>query len=118
MSSLKKFLFSFVYAFQGIKEALKSERNLKVHCGIMLIVILCGIYYQISIVEWLACLCCFGLVIMAELFNTALETVVNLVSPEKNELARKAKDISAGAVLIAAIFSAIIGLIIFLPKVF
>ena len=55
---------------------------------------------------------------MAELFNTALETVVNLVSPEKNELARKAKDISAGAVLIVAIFSAIIGLIIFLPKVF
>lgn len=84
----------------------------------MLIVILCGIYYQITLVEWLACLCCFGLVIMAELFNTALETVVNLVSPEKNELARKAKDISAGAVLIAAIFSAIIGLIIFLPKVF
>lgn len=109
---------SFVYAFQGIKEALKSERNLKVHCCIMIIVILCGVYYQITLTEWLVCVCCFGLVIMAELFNTALETVVNLVSPEKNELARKAKDISAGAVLIAAIFSAIIGLIIFLPKIF
>ncbi len=114
---MKKLIYSFKYAFHGIPKALKSERNLKIHFVMMILVICFGFLFQIDIMEWLICFVCFGMVIMAELFNTAIETVVDLVSPEKNEFAGRAKDISAGAVLFAAIISAIIGLIIFIPKI-
>jgi diacylglycerol kinase len=76
-----------------------------------------GILFAISIAEWMLCLLCFGLVITAEMLNTAIENLVDLASPQKHVLAGKAKDIAAGAVLVAAIVAAIVGLIIFLPKV-
>lgn len=66
--------------------------------------------------EWIACLLCMGLVIGTEMINTAIEAVVDLASPQQHPLAAKAKDIAAGAVLIGAILSVIIGIIIFLPK--
>lgn len=113
----KKLLNSFKYAFTGIASALKTERNMKIHMSVMLLVILSGVYFEISVVEWLFCISCFASVIASEMFNTAIEKVVDLVSPEKNELAKLAKDISAGAVLIFAISSAIIGFLIFFPKV-
>ena len=72
---------------------------------------------KISINEWIICITLIGLVLSAELMNTAIETVVDMFTREKNELAGKAKDISAGAVLILAIASAIVGGIIFIPKI-
>ncbi len=117
MISFNKLINSFKYAIRGIKSAIKSEQNLKIHFIIMEIVILMALLLNISPFEWLIILICFMSVISSELFNTALEKCVDLASPKFNELAKLAKDISAGAVLVTAFFSAIIGLIIFLPKI-
>ncbi len=113
----KKLLNSFKYAFKGIFSSFKSERNMKIHVLIMLIVILMGIFFHISIGEWIICLILFCLVISGELFNTAIETTVDLVSLKENYQAGLAKDIAAGAVLVLAFGSALIGLIIFVPKI-
>lgn len=107
---------SFKYAFEGIWASFKSERNMKIHVFIMLLVIFLGFLLEISIAEWLLCIILFGIVIAGELFNTAIETVVDMISLEKNPKAKLAKDVSAGAVLVLAISSVIIGLIIFIPK--
>ena len=115
---MKKFLNSFKYAFQGILTSFKSERNMKVHFLIMFLVIILGLLYKISKVEWMICIILFSIVIAGELINTAIEITVDIAMPEKNEKAKKAKDVSAGAVLVLAIGAAIIGLIIFIAKIF
>ena len=114
---MKKIINSFKYAVQGVMQAFKSEKNMKIHVLIAFLVILAGMFFKISIIEWIICIALIGVVISAELFNTAIETTVDLAMPEKNEKAKIAKDVSASAVLILAISSAIIGLIIFLPKI-
>ena len=108
---------SFKYAFQGIWSSFKSERNMKIHVFMMIFVILCGIFMNINLGEWITCLILFALVIGAELFNTAIEAVVDMISLEKSPQAKLAKDISAGAVLVFAMASALIGLLIFVPKI-
>lgn len=113
----KKIVNSFKYAFDGFKQSLKTERNMKIHIIIMLLVILCGFIFKISKLEWIICIILFSAVISGELFNTAIETVVDIAMPEKNDKAKIAKDVSAAGVLIIAISSAIIGLIIFIPKI-
>jgi len=113
----KKIVNSFKYAIEGIVASFKSEKNMKIHVLIMTLVIIAGIFLKISTFEWIICIILFAMVIGAEMFNTAIETVVDIVMPEKNEKAKIAKDVSAGAVLIFAIASAIIGIIIFLPKI-
>ena len=109
---------SFKYAFEGIFTSIKTERNLIIHTVITLLVIIFGLFYKINKHEWFTCIILFIIVISSELFNTALELVVDLASPKINPLAKKAKDVAAGAVLITAIGSAIIGLWIFIPKIF
>lgn len=115
---MNKQIKSFTYALNGIRKAFGSEINLKIHFIFVFAVVVCGIVFKIDTFEWIACLICFALVIAAEMLNTAIEGIVNLVSPEKNEAAGRIKDISAGAVLICAVFSAIVGLIIFVPKAY
>lgn len=112
-----KLINSFKYAIQGIIVTIKSERNIKIHIFIMLLVIIAGIMLKISKIDWIICIILFAIVIGGELFNTAIETVVDMVMPEKNDKAKFAKDVSAGAVLILAIGAAIVGLIIFIPKI-
>ena len=107
---------SFGYAGRGIKIVFGSEPNMKIHIFVAMLVILCGFVFKINITEWILCLLCIGLVFSAEMLNTAIENVVDLASPEHHELAGKAKDIAAGAVLICAIISVVIGLLIFVPK--
>jgi diacylglycerol kinase len=113
---MKKRIRSFGYAGRGIKLVFGSEPNMKIHIVIALLVIICGFIFSITTTEWLLCIFCFGLVISAEMINTAIEHLVDLVSPDHHELAGKVKDVAAGAVLITALISAIIGLIIFVPK--
>lgn len=113
----KKIANSFKYAFQGLISSFKTERNMKIHIFIMLFVIIAGMILNINKYEWIICIICFTLVIGGELFNTAIETVVDMVMPYKNEKAKLAKDISASGVLILAIGTAITGLIIFVPKI-
>lgn len=113
---MKEFIKSFQYAIEGIIVAIKKERNLKIHISIMTLVIICGIIFKISTTEWIICIILFGLVISLELVNTAIENAVDLVTLEKKPKAKIAKDVAAGAVLVSAIASAIIGLMIFIPK--
>ncbi len=114
---VKKLINSFKYAIQGIISSFKTERNMKIHVFIMILVIIWGIIFKISVTEWMVCALLFALVISGELFNTAIETVVDMIMPEINDKAKLAKDISAGAVLVLAITAVIVGLIIFVPKI-
>ena len=112
----KKLISSFKYAFKGIGSAVKSERNMKIHFTMMMLVIIAGIFFNIAIWEWITCFILFGLVIGMECVNTAIEIIVDMVSPKYNEAAGRAKDIAAGGVLACAIGAAVAGLFIFLPK--
>lgn len=114
---VKKIVNSFKYAFEGFVSSFKTEKNMKIHIIIMILVIIAGILLKINKYEWIICIICFALVIGGELFNTVIETVVDMVMPYKNEKAKLAKDISASGVLVLAIGAAIIGLIIFIPKI-
>lgn len=112
---MNKRLKSFVYAINGIRIGIR-EPNMLIHLTMAVLVVFFGFLFGISVSEWLICILCFGLVMGMELINTAIEKLVDLVSPEYNKLAGKIKDIAAGAVLIAAVFAAVNGLIIFIPK--
>ncbi len=113
----KRLVNSFKFAGVGIFTALKKEKNMKIHFLAMIIVIILGFVFKIEPMEWITCVVLFGGVIGAEMFNTAIETVVDMVTPYKNEKAKIAKDVAAGGVLVWAIAAAVIGLIIFVPKV-
>jgi len=115
--TMNKILAGFIFAGKGIRTAFISERNLKIQTCFVVLVILSGCVLHISIIEWLICFLCFGLVIGAELMNTSVEKLVDLASPQFHPLAEKVKDIAAGAVLFNSVIAAIIGLIIFLPKI-
>lgn len=115
--NLRKYLRSFGYAFEGIITASK-EQNLKSHIVSAIIVILASYLTGLSRMEWYIVLLLIALIFALEMMNTAIERVVDLASPEIHPLAKQAKDIAAGAVLVFALFSAIIGLLIFLPKWF
>lgn len=107
---------SFGYAFQGIFNTIRTERNIKIHCVAAILVTIFGIWLQISKTEWMICFILFGLILALELVNTAVEATVDLFTEERKPLAKKAKDAAAGAVLIVAIFAAVIGILIFIPK--
>ena len=115
---MKKLLESFNHAINGIIDAVRTQRNMKIHIFVMILVIIAGVILKINKYEWIACILCFAIVISGELFNTAIETVVDMVMPYKNDKAKIAKDIAAGAVLTLAIGAAVIGVIIFVPKIF
>lgn len=107
----------FQYAIAGIVSGISQEANMKMHCLMTVLVVIAGFALRISAVEWCICLLLCGLIMALELVNTAMEAVVDLVTEERKPLAKVAKDTAAGAVLIAAIVAAIIGCIIFVPKV-
>lgn len=114
---IRKFLRSFVYAFQGILEATK-EQNMRFHIASACIVIIAGLFTGLSVVEWLIIVVVIILVIGAEMMNCAIERAVDLATAEIHPLAKAAKDVAAGAVLVFAIGSVIIGVLIFFPKWF
>lgn len=116
-NKMKARLRSFGYAYKGIRLVFGKEPNMNIHLLFCMLVLIFGFIFDISIVEWLICLLCFGLVVSLEMVNSAIERLVDLVSPQKQASAGAIKDIAAGAVLVAAIASAIIGLLIFIPKV-
>ena len=115
---LRKRLKSFKYAFEGIADLIISEPNAKIHLLAAIVAVSMGFYFKITIYEWCFVVFAIAFVLSAEAFNTAIEYLTNLVSPEFHPLAKKTKDVAAGAVLLAALGSAIIGLIIFLPKLY
>lgn len=106
---------AFRYAFAGVRYLLWTQRNAKIHCAIAIAAVILGLLLRISRGEWLALVLSIALVLATEGINTAIEAAVDLVSPHYHPLAKIAKDVAAGTVLLVAIASVIIGLIIFLP---
>ena len=107
---------AFGCAWHGICDTAK-ERNFRIELGAMVVCIALGLFFCISLSEWLVVILCFGLVLGGECFNTALEAIVDLASPEYHDLARIAKDAAAGGVLLFSIASFVIGVIIFFPRI-
>jgi diacylglycerol kinase (ATP) len=116
MNKISQLVRSFGYAVKGIVAAVRSEQNLRIHLVAMIAVSVAGVKLQVSTTEWLVLVLCFGIVIGAELVNSAIEKLVDLVSPDHNAKAGLIKDIAAGAVLVVAIAAAVAGGFIFLPK--
>ena len=109
---------SFANAWNGIAISLFEERNLKIHCFAAVMVLIFGNILHISVTEWCICFILFGLIMGMELVNTAVESVVDLVTDEWKPLAKRAKDCAAGAVLISSIWAAATGGTIFFPKLY
>ena len=116
--SIRQRLKSFVYAWRGLLLLIRQEHNAWIHLSAAAGVVIAGFCFNITQLEWIAVVFCIGLVLAAETFNTAIEKLANVVSPDWNELIGKVKDVAAGAVLICAITAAIVGLIIFIPYIF
>ena len=114
--STKARLDSFKNAWRGVTVFVRQEHNAWIHCAMIVLVIMAGLLFHISTVEWIAVFFAIGLVLAAEAVNSAIERLSDAVQPDKDERIRDIKDISAGAVLICAITAAIIGIIVFLPK--
>lgn len=114
---LKKRIDSFRYAFKGIGRLVRTQPNAQFHLLAVIGVLIGGLYFGLSTIEWICCVFAMSIVLSAEAFNTAIEDLTDLVSPDHHPLAGHAKDLAAGAVLITAIGAAIIGCLIFLPKV-
>lgn len=110
---MKGLVASFRFAFNGVKQVCCTERNMKVHLTAAAVALLLSVFLHLNRFEFLFVVTAIAFVLSAEAFNTAIETVVDLVSPEIHPLAGKAKDIAAGAVLIAAIYAAIVGIVVF-----
>jgi len=105
------------YAVAGLRFVIRNEHNARIHLAVALIVVMIGAFYKISVADWLVLILAIISVWFAETINTAFEYLCDVVSPQKNNSVRHAKDIAAGAVLITATGAAIIGMIIILPYV-
>lgn len=114
---MRKLIRGFGFAFKGIGYAIATQLNFRVHLIAALIAALMGYALHISANEWIWITFCIALVLATELFNTAVELLTDIVSPEYNIKAGHVKDAAAGAVLVTAIFALIASLIIFLPKI-
>jgi len=109
---------SFGYAIRGVLRLMKEERNAKIHAVAALSVIGAGFYFNINLLEWTMIVIAIALVIITEAVNTVLENLLDHIHPERHPTVGKIKDMAAGAVLIAALAAFIIGLLVFLPKLY
>ena len=116
--SVKKVLRSFKFAFRGVGVLFREEHNAWVHLMAAVLAIAAGVFFRISPLEWALVAFAIGLVFAAEVFNSALERVCDIVQPAQDKRIGDIKDLCAAAVLLCAIAAAVIGLLIFLPKIF
>lgn len=115
--TLRKRLRSFKFAGNGIRLLITHEHNAWIHCFAAVCVIIAGCWLGLSSTEWIAVVFAIAMVLAAEAVNSSIEALADLVSPDYNEAIKRTKDLAAGAVLILAIGAAIVGLIIFVPKI-
>lgn len=116
-SEFAKFIAGFGYAFHGLWYALRTQRNVRVHLAVAIIVTVAGILLHISALEFALLYVAIAGVFIAEMFNTVIEICVDLAKPEYHPLARIAKDVAAGAVLLSALLAVVIGLFVLGPHV-
>jgi diacylglycerol kinase len=115
---MKSFFNSFIYALRGVKFAIETGRNMRIHILSLVLVIIAGFYFHLSPIEWCVVCICSAMVLAAEIFNTAIERLVDYVSDKHTKQAANIKDAAAGAVLVCAVFALVIACLIFLPKIF
>lgn len=115
--SIAKRLKSFTYAFNGLKVLFQEEHNSRIHLFATVCVIVAGVLLKLSILEWVAVAFAVGLVFSGEIFNSAIEDLADVVCPERNERIKKVKDLAAATVLVNALTAAVIGLLVFVPKI-
>jgi len=115
--SISKRVKSFGYAFNGLKILIQEEHNSRIHILAACIVVIAGYFFQLSGLEWIAIVFAIGLVIAFEIFNSAIENIADFISPGQDDSIKKIKDLSAAGVLVVALTAAIIGLIVFIPKI-
>lgn len=113
----QNFFKAFKNSLNGIFYTLKKERNIKIQLIIGILAVVLGVLLKISLIEWTILVITMFIVIVSELINTAIENTVDLITTEYNEKAKIAKDVAAGAVLIAAMNSVIVGILIFGTKI-
>jgi len=109
---------SFTHATRGISLILQTQENFWIHIVAIVVTVFLGVFYHISTFEWIAIVCVIGLVLVSESFNTAIEIDIDLTSPNYHPYAKDTKDVAAGAVLISSVVALVVGLIIFIPKIF
>ena len=114
---LQKRIRSFGFAFKGIATLFRTQANAQIHAVAVVVITSLGFYLRLSSMEWCLIIACIAMVLMAEAINTAIEFVVDLVSPDYHPLAGKAKDVAAGAVLLSVIFCGIVWSIIYVPRI-
>ena len=115
--SLSRRLESFKYAFQGLHTLFREEHNAWIQLFAAVCAVAGGALFRISVYEWISVIFAIGIVIAAESFNSSIEHLADYISPEKNEMIGKSKDLAAAGVLITALTALVIGLIIFLPRI-
>lgn len=115
---MRTFFKAFKYAWDGVLFGAKIERNFKFHLLAGLLVVIAGFLTGLSLLEWFVVLILIAGMLSLELMNSAIERVVNLVTTEIHPLAKQAKDLAAGAVLIYAVMSGVVGLLLFASKWF
>jgi diacylglycerol kinase len=114
--AMRSFFRGFVYAFDGIVYVLRTQRNARVHLGIMVLVLAAGILFRVTALEWAILAITMSLVFSAEMFNTAVERQVDLTTSDVDPRAKAAKDAGAGAVLVTALGAIAAGVAIFGPR--
>ena len=114
---MDKLRSAFGFAFHGIAQAFRSELNLKIHALISVCVIIAGFVLHISMGKWIAIVLCIALVIAAELINTTIEKLADVIDLKPNKNIGLVKDMAAGSVLWCAMSAVCIGLLIFVPKI-
>lgn len=112
---IKDRIRSFGYAFEGIAELFRNTQNARIHACVTIIVIAAGIWLQPSAMEWCLLSLCIGGVLAAEAINSSIESLADKVSPEKDPLIKKSKDLAAGGVLLMTFAAVATGLVIFIP---
>ncbi len=116
MSKQRTLIKSFGYAFTGVREAFKYEPNFKIHISLGVVALFAAFFLGFTKFEWLLLTFTIFFVLIVEMLNTVLEKIVDIVSPEINEKARIAKDVSAAAVLFSAIMALLVAAALFIPK--
>ena len=115
--SLTKRIKSFTYAFRGIIFSIKNEHNIRIHFFLLTFAIIIAVVFKINYLEWCLLFIVMAMVLAAELFNSAIEKLADIVNPDWNKKVMLLKDYSAGAVLVSAIVSIVVGCLIFIPKI-
>ena len=114
-SAWRRLIRRFGWAGRGVIVHFRTQENARIHLAATVVTVAAGFFFGISRGEWIAVVLAIGLVLAAEAFNTAIEAVVDLASPEQHPLAGRAKDVAAGAVLLAAVTAVVVGVLVFGP---